>query len=342
MIRNTKTTLRRTTAGLLAVLSLSLTACGKNTTTPSVSDAEKQTIVLTANGIDFTAEEYAASFLYNQTRMDSMLEMYGQKPSSEITDTAERERFSNDIAELAKQQLVYIAVCEDQLKKNGLSYTDADINAQMSELSEQIGGEAALDEYIKSTGLTHEQYRAFAKLNVLIQKLREDYFTKNPGAAREYFNENYLRAKHVLIKTVDDNNAELPDQEGLKAKADDIAKRAKAGESFDELIKTYNEDPGMESNPDGYVFADGEMVVEFYEGTKALADNAISEPIKTSYGWHIIQRLPLRDADFESKKAMIEDSLFSRTATEWQSSAQIEEKSELSKIDLDTVSSYLA
>lgn len=341
MIRNTGNTLRRAAAGLLAVLSLSLTACGKDTA-PTVSDAEKQAVVLTANGMDFTAEQYAASFLYNANRMDSMLAMYGQQTSADMTDSAEREAFSNNIAELAKQQLVYLAVCENQMKENGLSYTEEEVDSQMNELAKQMGGDAELDKYIKDMGLTRDQYHEFAKLNVMIQKLREDYYAKNPNAAREHFNKNYLRCKHVLIKTVDDNSAELPDQDGLKAKADEIVKRAKAGEAFDSLIKTYNEDPGMESNPEGYVFTDGEMVPEFYEGTKALANDAISDPIKTNYGWHIIQRLPLRDTDFESKKGIIEETLFSNVANGWLSEAKVEEKNELSKINLDTVSGYLA
>ena len=341
MIRNSGTTLRRTACGLLAVLCLSLTACStQNNTAPTVSDADKQAIALTANGVDFTAEQYAASFVYNLNRMDSILGMYGQKTSKDITDKAERDSFSENIAQLAKQQLVYLSACEAKMKESGLSYTDAEIDAEIKTLADQMGGDTALDTYLKDMGLTREQYREFAKLNVMIQKLREDYFSKNPNAARETFDKEFLRAKHVLVKTVDDNNAELPNQDELKAKAEEVAKRAKTGESFDELIKTYNEDPGMESNPDGYVFT--EMVPEFYEGTKALAPEAISEPIKTTYGWHIIKRLPLRDADFETKKAMIEEKMFSDLAQTWQDESKVEEKDALSKVNLDTASGYLA
>lgn len=341
MIRTSKANFRRTIAGLL--LCLSLTACGTQTGgTAKVSDADKQAIALTANGVDFTAEQYAASFLYNLNRMDNILGMYGQKTSKQITDKEERDSFSENIAQLAKQQLVYLSACEAKMKENGLSYTDADIDAEIKILAEQMGGDVGLDTYLKDIGLTRDQYREFAKLNVMVQKLREDFNAKNPNAARESFEKDYLRAKHVLVKTVDDNNAELPNQEELKTKAADIAKRAKAGEDFDTLIKTYNEDPGMESNPEGYVFTDGEMVPEFYEGTKALENNAVSDPVKTSYGWHIIQRLPLRDTDFESKKAMIEEKAFSDLAQTWQDSSKAEEKEALSKVNLDTVSSYLA
>ncbi len=138
MIQNTGNTLRRAAAGLLAMLTLSLTACGKDAA-PTASDTEKQAIVLTANGIDFTAEQYAASFVYNANRMDSMLAMYGQKTSADMTDAAEKETFSNNIAELAKQQLAYLAVCENQMKEKGLSYTEEEVDAQLTELSKQLG-----------------------------------------------------------------------------------------------------------------------------------------------------------------------------------------------------------
>ena len=74
----------------------------------------------------------------------------------------------------------------------------------------------------------------------------------------------------------------------------------------------------MESSPDGYVFTEGEMVDEFYQGTKALEVGGVSDPIKSSYGWHIIQRLPLRDEDFTAKQATVEEALFSEQAEAWQ------------------------
>ena len=175
----------------------------------------------------------------------------------------------------------------------------------------------------------------------MISKLRAAYLEANPNAARERFDQTYMRCKHVLIKTVDDDNNELENQDELKAKAEEVASRAKAGEDFDALIKEYNEDPGMESSPDGYVFTEGEMVDAFYQGTKALEIGGISDPIKSSYGWHIIQRLPLRDEDFTAKQATVEEALFSEQAEAWQQAAEVTEGDKLSEINLDTAKSYV-
>ncbi len=62
---------------------------------------------------------------------------------------------------------------------------------------------------------------------------------------------------------------------------------------FDQMVKDFGADPGMEQNPGGYTFGEGEMVQEFYDGAKALQPGEISEPIRTDYGYHIILRMPL-------------------------------------------------
>lgn len=330
-------------AGVLAaVMALSLTACGgKKETVETASEEEKNAVVLTVDGVEFTAEEYAVSFLYNQNRVDSMMSMYGQQTSADVTDESDRQTYSENIATLAKQQLTYMAVCEKQMEAQGLTVEDSDIDAQMAEFEGQMGGADQVDEYLKGVGLTREQYSDLARLNVMIRKLRAAYLEANPNAARDRFDQTYMRCKHVLIKTVDDNKKELENQDELKAKAAEVASRAKAGEDFDALIKEYNEDPGMESSPDGYVFTEGEMVDEFYQGTKALEIGAISDPIKSNYGWHIIQRLPLRDEDFTAKQATVEEALFSEQAEAWQQAAKVKEGDKLSEINLDTAKSYV-
>ena len=50
----------------------------------------------------------------------------------------------------------------------------------------------------------------------------------------------------------------------------------------------------------GYYFGEGEMVEPFENATKALEENGISELVETTYGYHIIKRLPLNDEDIVS------------------------------------------
>lgn len=87
------------------------------------------------------------------------------------------------------------------------------------------------------------------------------------------------------------------ESEIIYARATEVYEKAAAGEDFDELIKQYGEDPGMENSPEGYTFTKGKMVDEFYNAAMALDVGEISHPVRSSYGFHIIKRLPLNLTD---------------------------------------------
>ncbi len=113
--------------------------------------------------------------------------------------------------------------------------------------------------------------------------------------AKKLLDENYVTAKHVLILTTDEaTGAPLSAEEKAAKKklADDILYKIKRGADFDKMVKEYGEDPGMVANPDGYFFTKGEMVAEFEEATFALKPGQVSGIVETSYGYHIIKRLP--------------------------------------------------
>ena len=103
---------------------------------------------------------------------------------------------------------------------------------------------------------------------------------------------DYACAQHILVED--------------KATADKVYKLAAKGEDFDALIKEYGKDPGMEANPNGYVFTTGEMVKEFETATFALGENKISKPVQSQYGYHIIKRLPLPDMTNEILSALVQ------------------------------------
>ena len=113
----------------------------------------------------------------------------------------------------------------------------------------------------------------------------------DPQAVYAAWQSQTYKAKHILVT----------EETGGKNTADMLYEVLKNDPGqFDPLLTIYGEDPGMAANPGGYLFGPGEMVAEFEEGTKALQPGQISQPIQSSYGWHIIQRLPLTQADYES------------------------------------------
>ena len=65
--------------------------------------------------------------------------------------------------------------------------------------------------------------------------------------------------------------------------------KAKAGEDFAELAKTYTDDPGSKENGGEYTFGRGEMVKEFEDTAFALKPGEISGLVETTFGYHIIK-----------------------------------------------------
>ncbi len=100
-------------------------------------------------------------------------------------------------------------------------------------------------------------------------------------------------------------------------------KSAKTVSGFDELIEKYSEDPGSKSKPGGYYFTAGEMVPEFENCTRELGMGEFGL-CESTYGYHIIQRLPLEDSDdpdlynteFDAVKAKIRAALTQQSVKE--------------------------
>lgn len=169
------------------------------------------------------------------------------------------------------------------------------LDTQLEGVVSNYGGQKAYKEFLK----TIEADDDFIKFILKGQMGRDKILAKmaTPEEAKEYFNKNYYRAKHILVTTKDMQTNEEYDEATLKEKesvANSFLQRARSGEDFDTLVKDYSEDPGSRSNPDGYFFTDGTMVKEFEDTVKSLGMGEFGL-CKSDYGYHIIQRLPLDD-----------------------------------------------
>ncbi|HWS87465.1 MAG TPA: peptidylprolyl isomerase [Pyrinomonadaceae bacterium] len=86
-----------------------------------------------------------------------------------------------------------------------------------------------------------------------------------------------------------------------RQKAEDVLKRARAGEDFDKLAKENSDEPGAkETGGDLGWFGRGRMVKQFEDAAFALKDNEISDIVESQFGFHIIQRLGTRQGKSEA------------------------------------------
>jgi peptidyl-prolyl cis-trans isomerase SurA len=104
-------------------------------------------------------------------------------------------------------------------------------------------------------------------------------------------------ARHILIKP-----SEIMTDEQARELVVELRTRAESGEEFGELAKEYSEDIGSaaEGGDLGWT-SPGQMVPEFDKAMAATEVGQISEPVKTQFGWHIIQVEGRRQQDMTSE-----------------------------------------
>ena len=110
-------------------------------------------------------------------------------------------------------------------------------------------------------------------------------------------------------------------------------------------MNEYSEDPGLSGNPDGYIFTEGEMIDEFYQGAAALEEGEVSGLVKSDYGYHIIKREPL---DYEGQLENYRSVLTSLTAgtmddlvQQWMDEADVQTTDVYNEVTYENVHDYL-
>lgn len=84
-----------------------------------------------------------------------------------------------------------------------------------------------------------------------------------------------VRASHILVDTEDEAWA--------------IKSRISEGGNFEELAKQYSKCPSKDKGGDLGFFGRGQMVPEFEQAAFTTPVGQVSDPVKTRFGWHLIQ-----------------------------------------------------
>jgi peptidyl-prolyl cis-trans isomerase D len=134
-----------------------------------------------------------------------------------------------------------------------------------------------------------------------------DYYEEHKA---QYAMPERVHARHILIRAP---QADAALSKQAKDKIDQILVRLKKTEDFTTLAKSVSEDPGSAKNGgDLGWFVRGQMVPEFEEVAFGLKAGAISEPVRTQFGYHIIQLVEHRNSEqrpFLEVKNLVEEQL---------------------------------
>jgi foldase protein PrsA len=205
---------------------------------------------------------------------------------------------------LQTQYVAYLVELEEfrqAADELGVTVADKDVDAAEEELiKSRFGGKRAdYEKALKQQGFTSEQYRASAlEVSVLSKKIFDEvtkdakvteeeilqYYTAN---ASQYGTPESRDVRHILIAEKDkDGNVDFA---ASKAKADEIYNELKNGADFATLAKENSADPGSKDSGGKLTISRGQTVPEFDKVSFELAKGELSKPVKTQYGYHVIE-----------------------------------------------------
>jgi foldase protein PrsA len=220
--------------------------------------------------------------------------------------------------------LVQRAELEQKAADLGIKITDDNVNKRIQQLKTQFykGSDKVYKKTLEQQGLTEDQ----AKEEVRAQLISEELFKKvtssvkvSPKAIRAYYDAHKSQyqqpesrdVRHILVQK--------------KALADRLYGQLKGGADFAKLAKKYSKDPGSAANGGKLTVARGQTVAAFDKTAFALKKGQLSQPVKTQYGYHIIQALsaikPAQKTPFakveNSIKTQLEDQQKRDAMTKW-------------------------
>ncbi len=100
----------------------------------------------------------------------------------------------------------------------------------------------------------------------------------------QYSTEGQVRARHILLR-IDDG-----DEAAVEARALELATQAREGADFGELAREHSQDSASaEQGGELGMFPRGRMVAEFEATAFELDVDEISDPVKSQFGFHVIQ-----------------------------------------------------
>jgi parvulin-like peptidyl-prolyl isomerase len=224
-----------------------------------------------------------------KTAFDHLLQVQVLKLSATADDTTKATALADKRLAAIKKRAVNEETLTKQLKT--MSLTIDDLRARLIE-------EAVAEQVLRD------------KVNVTDEQVKK-YYTDNPTQFEE---PETVTASHILVTTMDKAGTPLSDDEKkVKRKtAEDLLKRARAGEDFTKLAKEYSDDPGVKENDGKYTFHKGQMVPEFEAAAFSLQTNQISDLVTTRFGYHIIkmtEKTPAQKLEFAKVSAEIKNGL---------------------------------
>jgi parvulin-like peptidyl-prolyl isomerase len=267
----------RAFAGVFALaFALVAVACG---TSSDSGDVPSNSVAVVGNKA-ITKAEFDDLVQYAKRSYDA------QKRPFPKTGTPEYAQIRDQAVRFLVQRAQFEVKAEDL----DVNVTDEEVTKRVDQYKKERhnGDDKKFQAELKAQGLSEDQARDIIRANLV----QEGIYNKVTADAkvsdkeiRDYYNKNKAQygtpetrvVRHVLVKE--------------KALADRLYNELRAGGDWKAIAKQHSQDPASKNNGGRMTATKGALVPEFEQAAFSVGNNGITKPVKTQYGWHVIQAL---------------------------------------------------
>ena len=196
------------------------------------------------------------------------------------------------VAQVLRRRIL-LEIVHQGIVKRHIKITDADRKAADDQLVQQFTQQNAVDILNKfRKSYRKELVERSAEVNALQNALSTTKVT--PEAIKQFYDANQSQftqtcARHILAQEPQDHTPTAADDAAAKAKADAWKARLDKGEDFATIAKAESDDKGSGAQGGDLGCDNSNFDSQFVAAENGLQPNQISAPVKTQFGYHIIQ-----------------------------------------------------
>jgi peptidyl-prolyl cis-trans isomerase SurA len=237
-------------------------------------------------------------------------------------DPRRRTEQREQILKQALDTLIAEKLVEAEVRELGLTSSASEVDEAMADVQRQNGitDPAQFEQLLAREGFTLKSYKEFLgkqiargklmqmKVAAKIKVSEEDLKAAYAQHAKDEGQDVEVHARHILVAVPESATPEQVEEARKRAEA--ITKEARRpGMDFAALARARSEGPSREDGGDLGFFRRGTMVPEFDKAAFTLKQGEVSEPIRTSFGWHVLkveERRAVGVAPYEEMRPKLE------------------------------------
>ncbi|HTS01253.1 MAG TPA: peptidylprolyl isomerase [Thermoanaerobaculia bacterium] len=236
-----------------------------------------------------------------------------------------------DLKKSVMEELVNEALLEDRARELDLITTDQEIEDQIKRLREQnnVKTEEEFEKGLAASGLTLERLREQLRHSQTLQRVVGREVQAKVDLSDEALRAIYEREKETWRIPEKAHLAEIlvskgDDPLGAARRAKEASDLLKGGAKFETVVRDFSDGGTKSRGGDLGVVAKGELTADIDKAVFSLPVGAVTDPIETKFGWHIVkvlEKIPVSYKPFADVKADLlkreQDTQFQKKLAEY-------------------------